>query len=377
MSLRERMLGASWNARQLRMYRRYGVLDNPFPFAGQPTRAARLEDAVDDAVVDRFRRFEEGGHASQVVTIAGTQGAGKASLLDYYEGQFRDYFRGRISYFVIRHQPDSVDSALTTILRTLGQRHLESIGRDLARSSDAESTAAKEPARYHDIGIVLDRLERAGASEDRLVECARLAWEWLQGAPASKRYREALGVGFPLDTVESRTQALRDVISVSLRLRLLKGIVLLIDELEKQDYSLSKTPVLRFLLSIRELIDALPKRLFLMLAMTPTARRRYFAMIPAMAGRLQDIITLPPLAEPPEAERLFEFYLQRGRETAGSNPRVQGETQGTSMPFGAGELTDMFYKLRDRSEQRGTEGVTPREYLHRLHQEWEQRAPAG
>lgn len=90
-------------------------------------------------------------------------------------------------------------------------------------------------------------------------------------------------------------QALRDLIYVSERLRLLEGIVLLIDELEKQDYSHSKPLALRFLLSIRALIDALPERLFLMLAMTPQARTRYLAMLPAMASRLQDTIVLTPL----------------------------------------------------------------------------------
>lgn len=147
--------------------------------------------------------------------------------------------------------------------------------------------------------------------------------------------------------------------------------------MENQDYSLSKAPVVHYLLSIRALIDALPERLFLMLAMTPTARKRYFAMIPALAGRLQDIVTLTPLTDPPDAERLFDYYLQQAREAAGSNPRVQDETPGASMLFGAGEPTDIFRKLRERSEQRGAEGVTPRDYLHELHEEWEQRALAG
>ena len=39
---------------------------------------------------------------------------------------------------------------------------------------------------------------------------------------------------YRLDTVESRTQALRDIVYVSERLGLLKGILLLLDELEKQ-----------------------------------------------------------------------------------------------------------------------------------------------
>lgn len=192
---------------------------------------------------------------------------------------------------------------LRNLLQSFGHRHLENIGRALARGSDTARTAAKERAWSHDVRIVLDRLERAGGSDGRLADCARLAFEWFLGLPVSKRHRAALGVSFRLDTVESLMQALRDLIYVSERLRLLEGIVLLIDELEKQDYSHSKPLALSFLLSIRALIDALPERLFLMLAMTPQARTRYLAMLPAMASRLQDTIVLTPTAPASLARR--------------------------------------------------------------------------
>ena len=377
MSLRERMAGHESDARQRRTYRQYGVLDNPFPSAGHTTRHPRQEDAVDEALLDLFAQFEEGARLSQVVTIVGPPGAGKANLLDYYEGQFRDYYRGRGACYVIRgHPAPSFDSLLRTILQRFGPRHLENIGRTLAQGSDTARTAAKERARSHEVRIVLDRLERAGSDEHR-ADCARLAFEWFLGFSVSKRHRAVLGVSFRLDTVESRMQALRDLIYVSERLRLLEGIVLLIDELEKHDYSLSKTLALRFLLSIRALIDALPERLFLMLAMTSQARTRYLAMLPALASRLRDTIVLMPLRNESEANRLFEFYVANERDAAGSSQRVRGEKQGAAELFGAEELTGMFRGLRERSERRGSDGVTPRDYLHHLHEEWENRVRAG
>ena len=293
MSLRERMSVSDSDARQRRTYRQHGVLESP-----------RLEDAVADAILDRFAQFEEGAHLSQAVTIVGPPSAGKANLLDYYEGHLSDYYRGRDEWYVIRHYPaPSFDSLLRNILQNFGHRHLENIGRALARGSDTARTAAKERAWSHDVRIVLDRLERAGGSDGRLADCARLAFDWFLGQPVSKRHRAELGVSFRLDTVESLMQALRDLIYVSERLRLLEGIVLLIDELEKQDYSHSKPLALSFLLSIRALIDALPERLFLMLAMTPQARTRYLAMLPAMASRLQDTIVLTPTAPASPARR--------------------------------------------------------------------------
>ena len=129
-------------------------------------------------------------------------------------------------------------------------------------------------------------------------------------------------MSFRLDTVESRTQALRDIVYVSEGLGLLKGILLLLDELEKQDYSLSKTPVLRFLSAIRALVDALPQCLFLILAMTGQARRRYFAMLPALAGRLQDTMTLQPINDLDGVGKLYEFYTVQARRSARLNERV-------------------------------------------------------
>ena len=380
MSLRERMKRTDSEARTRSLYRKYGVIGNPFPSAGQPSGHPRLEDAIDDKVADRFRQFEEGSHASQVITIEGTQGVGKTNLLNYYEGQFRDYYRDSEAHYIIRYYPDpepSFDSVLRKILQRFDRGHFENIGRKLAQGSEAVRNGAKERALHHDVRIVLNSLEGAGDSDERMAECAQLALDWFLGLRVLKRHREVLGVSFRLDTVESRTQALRDIIYVSERLHILQGVFLLLDELEKQDYSLSKTPVLRFLLSIRALIDALPERLFLMLAMTPQARTRYFAMLPALAGRLQDRIPLSPIKDWTEARRLFDFYLKRGREAARSNPQIQAEEQGAVDLFGADDLTDMFRRLRARSEQRGTEGVTPRDFLHHLHGEWENRVRNG
>lgn len=379
MSLRERMQRTD-SGRQRTLYRKYGVIDNPFPSAGQPSGHPRLEDAIDDKVADRFRQFEEGSHASQVITIEGTQGVGKTNLLNYYEDQFRDYYRDSTAYYIIRYYPDpepSFDSVLRKIFQSFDRGHFEDIGRKLAQGSEAVRNGAKERALHHDVRIVLNSLEGAGDSDERIAECAQLALDWFLGLRVLKRHREVLGVSFRLDTVESRTQALRDIIYVSERLQILQGVFLLLDELEKQDYSLSKTPVLRFLLSIRALIDALPERLFLMLAMTPQARTRYFAMLPALAGRLQDRIPLSPIKDWTEARRLFDFYLKRGREAARSNPQIKAEEQGAVDLFGADDLTDMFRRLRARSEQRGTEGVTPRDFLHHLHGEWEDRVRDG
>ena len=272
-----------------------------------------MEDAIDDEFVNRVRIFETESRPSQVLLIEGTQGVGKTNLLNYYEQQFRDFYGENEAFYIIRYYPDpepSFDSVIGRIFLGLDHGHFERMGKALSEAETEVRDSAKEIARSHDVRIVLNSLEKAGDDPQQLSDCARLALEWFGGLRLLKRHREYLGVDYRLDTVESRTQALRDIVYVSERLGLLKGILLLLDELEKQDYSLSKTPVLRFLSAIRALIDALPRNLFLVLAMTPQARLRYFAMMPALAGRLQDILELKPIKEYEQAKALYNFYVK-------------------------------------------------------------------
>ena len=134
--------------------------------------------------------------------------------------------------------------------------------------------------------------------------------------------------------------------------------------------------MLRFLVPMIALIEALPERLFLMVAMTPQARERYFTFLPEMERLLQDSISLSPIMYPREADRLFEFYVSRAREAAQSSPMMAREVPGASEMFDAAEVKRMFRRMRDRSEERGIEGVTPRDFLHTLHEEWENRVRA-
>lgn len=373
MSLRERLQRSVYANAGEKFFKTIGVSENPFPAAAQPSGHPRLEDAIDDAIELRVRNFETESRPSQVLLVEGTQGVGKTNLLNYYERQFKQLYEEDESFYIIRYYPDpepSFDSVVRRIFQGLDQEHFERIGKKLSEAETEVRDSAKDIARSHDVRIVLNGLERAGEDPQELSECAKLALEWFGGLRLLKRHRESLGVDYRLDTVESRTQALRDIVYVSERLGLLKGILLLLDELEKQDYSLSKTPVLRFLSSIRALIDALPNNLFLVLAMTPQARLRYFAMMPALAGRLQDILELKPIKEYQQAKALYDFYVDSAREMARSEHVDRNSEQGKEDVFNEDQLRRIFVEADSHSSKRGMEGITPRDFLHRLHDTW-------
>ena len=74
--------------------------------------------------------------------------------------------------------------------------------------------------------------------------------------------------------------------------------------------------VMRYLSALRAMIDALPRRLFLMIAVTPDALRRYSEHYPALRSRLQDRLELQSLSSAKAAKKLADFYLNEARKAA-------------------------------------------------------------
>ena len=184
----------------------------------------------------------------------------------------------------------------------------------------SENPGLIDVVRSQDMRSALHRLV---ATEDKQ-DVAKLMMEWLLGFRLLKIHRETLDVQFRLDTVESKTSALRDLVLVSSESNILKGIFLLLDELEKQDGVLGPTAVVRYLSAMRAIIDALPNHLFMMIAVTPDAMRRYSVALPAFRSRLQNQITLAPLASFEDAEALARFYL--GAAQTGYTKKALGDT---------------------------------------------------
>ena len=51
-------------------------------------------------------------------------------------------------------------------------------------------------------------------------------------------------------------------------------------------------------------------------------------MMPALAGRLQDILELRPIEAYEQARALYEFYVERARESARASDSAHGIAQG-------------------------------------------------
>jgi hypothetical protein len=294
---------------------------------------------------------------------------GKTNLLEFYKNELAAIFADQQGYYIIKYYADpepDFSGVVRRIIQEFGTEHLIKIGERLADKPEAEQNNILSDMRGQDTRHVFARLaELAGAQSEELDTAAQLALEYLLGLRIYKRHTEALGVQFRLDTTESKTQAFHDLCYLSQRLGCLEAIFLFLDELEKQG-GLPTQITLRYLSAIRALIDALPKYLFLMLAMTTEAHRRYSYMLPALAGRLQSIVTLSPLEKSEDAIKLYKFYLAERREAANVHAAEFG-VAGTQDPFDEKEIKEIFAQVQQTSEKAGISGVTQRAFLDRLH----------
>jgi hypothetical protein len=167
-----------------------------------------------------------------------------------------------------------------------------------------------------------------------------------------------------MQRLEAKTRALRDIVYLGYETKALSGIFILLDELEKQDFSLSKTITLRYLSALRALIDALPKYLFLMLALTTDALNRYREMLPAIRGRLANEVQILPLRTEEDAIKLFTFYLENAKKEANNFAKDKGLQPGKESLLNEDSVKLLFHQLFQRST---IQGVRQREYLNELY----------
>lgn len=375
MGLRERLekpaSGSSISTIENLRFERFGIIDNPFPSASQTQGHPRMETDADDTIANFVVQYNQ-NRSSQVLVIEGDQGTGKTNLLNYYENQFKDIYPEGEGYYIIRYYADpepGFDKLLGRIfLQEFGSEFFLKIGKNLSTLDKSDLSEKMKIVRSSDLRIILYSLkEAASKSQSIFNDTAVAALEWVIGSRLYKRHREVLGqIQFRLDTVESKTQVFRDLIYFCAELGIFNGLILLLDELEKMDDTTSKTTVLRFLSAIRAMIDALPKYLFLMAAMTPTARERYFVMLPAFAGRLQNRIKLNYLSDIDSATKLHNFYIDdaKGKATL-SLKRLAPKS--INVLFSDSEFNDLFVRLLKSAKERGDAGIRHRDFLNELH----------
>ena len=359
MSLRDKILNTTGNdAKANNLFSKYGLTSNPFPSANQTSDNPHFKlENTDDLVEDKIVTFMQ-DKKSQAVVVKGTQGVGKTNFLNHFEKEIANVSRDLPGYNVVRYLADpenTFDGTIGRLLQELGPKHFVKLAKKIG-----EDNKLLEKVRDNDVRIALSRLADEG---ENVEDVADVMMEWLLGFRLLKIHKEKLRVKFRLDTVEAKTSALRDIVEVSGHAEILNGIFLLLDELEKQDGILGPRAVVRYLSSIRAIIDALPDRFFLMIAVTPDALMRYSAALPALRDRLLNPIQLQLLKNMQEAKELADFYVKVARQEA---ERSRPEAGGRAEILSEKEIKLCWEELNKLAERRGDDGVRQRKFLHRL-----------
>ncbi len=325
---------------------------------------------VDNLAIERLQAFIS-DHNTQAIVVEGTQGTGKTNLLEYYKRELAEIYSADEGVYIVRYYADpepDFGAVVRRIMQEFGVQHLVRVSKALAVYPESERASLLANVQNPELRAAFARLARDTSVD--LEHRAELLLEYLMGLRVFKRHTEETGVQFRLDTTESKTQAMHDLVYLSLDVGCFKALFLFLDELEKQGAQ-SLTVVVRYLSAIRALIDALPKHLFLLLAMTPDARRRYSQMLPALAGRLEQTISLPPIQSPDDALRLYRFYLEEKRAVAKAEAETVNWRAGTLDPLSDIRVTESYDVLNVAASRMGIKGVTQRSLLDKFHSETE------
>jgi len=370
MSLKERInaLDKQGPEPQRLVYEKYGIISNPFPSAAQTSGHPRMPTDADGNINNEIEQFyKDEKRKSHVIVITASQGVGKTNILNEYERQLREAFESR-GFFIIRYIADpepSFDPLIRIIFDALGEDHLKKIANLLAKKSDDDVKCLFQNLRSVDMRSMLSSLREAAADQSKLDKYTEYALKWLSGLPVIKEYRENLKIRFRLDSVESKTQALRDLVIASSLSKTLQGIFLLLDEMEKWGSLISGAKLIRYLSALRALIDALPENLFLMIALAPDALERYKEILPALRGRLKNEAELKPLMNLGDAIKLYKFYLDKAKELADIEAKEKSWTGG-DYPIVSNEKAERIFQSFKRIP---VQGVRQRDFLNELHQE--------
>jgi Cdc6-like AAA superfamily ATPase len=350
-------------------YERYGLKNNPFPYAGIPKEeppfcADREKELETIADVINFSF----GRNSTHIALIGSYGNGKTHILRYIKSQVKSQLNSNpdsraLAGYVITPGNSFVDM-YRNLMHDLGQSFFvglvwEFIGRitlgelerdDFEHDGDSDILIEKlerQPIlikRIIDDGAILlpQVLKVARNIVLRLVKnsdvataflqlinesTSILAWKWLSGEQILYEQRRRMGVVSTIESDDIALMVFQDVRSI-MRYLSYELVCLLIDEFELVEMLHYKQKQ-RYLNTLRHLIDLNPEGLCLILSCTPEVWKNVVMEYHAFSERIFREIVLSPMNQD-TIHVLIRHYLASGRIDESSN-------------------TDLYYPFKEES----------------------------
>ncbi len=359
-------------------YEDFFLLANPFPDLGQFCGLCVNQESV-KAEFTRVLRELYGGSQSRVMTILGSTGAGKTNLLRFLEGTLKGWRepgpeRRAITdlFTVFVEQPQG--SYLEMHRQIVGQLGEVFFSEFFTRVRRGEVDLGELSEALGDVNPELLQALRyiAGAESGQLPlgepRSYRLLGDWLQGGRVGVAERRRLG-SVSAEVGRSGTVAIRflsDFVRVLLEAKLLRGLVIFVDEFEEVFSGVSAAKQAQYAQDLRNLIDSHPKGVVFVIGTAPLGEQLQ-SVSPPLQRRLGRGVEVEPIADEKTALEYAQAYVGWGRERFVEERQVP-----VCVPEECEERDQPYYPLceesvkgvfRDLQGELGSQEVVPGDFL--------------
>ena len=297
-------------------YEQYFLLKNPFPGKREVNaKVVSNQEVAKDAFIEKLKVF---GQGIEDLTIQGINGAGKTSILKYFEyyvdeARKRNYLEKKIFSIYAAITEEDYSSLHSNIVSELLGKTLFDVSNAFT-IKNSQNDANKNP--YKDDNTVLKNILTLASSSNLFskwsVNHADAFKSWLIGNKLNPAERKLLGNTKDIPNVSIAIRYLKDYIDIAKNLGICDGIVILLDEFEYIFTDLTKAKQSRFVSDIRHLLDVMSSELILVVATTP--ENQDLEKYPALKRRLGNPVNLSPILNFDEAVIYAKDYLKYGKE---------------------------------------------------------------
>ena len=348
-------------------YEDFHLLSNPFPGAKEINlEVLSNQENVKEAFIDNLLKF---GNGADNITILGLNGAGKTSILKYFdfyvdEVRKRQYLDAIVQPVYVIAGEEDYSYLHAEIVKVVLQRTLF----DVVKSYIPVSEPQTEDFNVGD-NEVLNSIQRITSSQNLFstwsIERAEAFINWLKGNKLNPAEKKHLGNLKDIPNSSISIKYLNDYLEIANRLNVVNGLVIFIDEFEHLFTYLSKAKQSRYMSDIRHLLDVLGNKVIVVFAMTPG--NKDIEKYPAVNRRMGNQFQLEPISSADKAIEYVSDYMKYGKAKfiEEKNADMNIDEIELLSPLNEQIIADIFSELSDE----GNDIVVPGMFLPRMKEE--------
>jgi hypothetical protein len=350
----------------------FGVLRNPFPKAGETAAEPFHNQAeANTAFLEyKFKPFiKSEGTESNRLLVYGDHRVGKTNFLMHWHGLISRLLEDRIvvGYSCVYRSLYS-GTFLDDVHKPLVTELSKSVFPSFFEGFEPTGLANKDDDLARAISKTVPRQAKM-FTNDRDPRLNLFA-KWFSADKCSSAELKELGVSSSIDTASLAIRYLRDFIELAQERKLMKGIVVFLDEFELI-FSRSVTPSnrARYLQDLRHFIDTLQKGILMLVASLPAVQIDFQRDYPAVRNRFGDNQDLKEIRSAVEAKAYANAYLDYARKSYKAPHKKQGKPKDL---ISSAEIERIYQQVLEEQKK-----VTQGWFFAKLHDTVEEQVREG